>query len=160
MGDPVFNFLLQNGRIKMLKILSVLHTPELLHALASMGHGDEIAIVDANFPSVSIAQRLIRFDSTDLPSVLEACLQLLPLDTFVDEPVARMLQVHAPHEVPEVQKICQVIIDRAEGQHVKVAGVTREAFYERARKAFAIVATGELRLYGCIILKKGVIFPD
>ncbi|HTV13233.1 MAG TPA: RbsD/FucU domain-containing protein [Acidobacteriaceae bacterium] len=144
----------------MLKTLSVLHTPELLHLLASMGHGDEIAVVDANFPSVSNAQRLIRFDSADLPTVLEACLQLLPLDTFVEEPVARMMQVHAPQDIPEVQKICQVVIDRAEGRHVKVASITREAFYERARKAFAIVATGELRLYGCIILKKGVIFPD
>lgn len=144
----------------MLKTLSVLHTPELLHLLASMGHGDEIAVVDANFPSVSNAQRLIRFDSADLPTVLEACLQLLPLDTFVEEPVARMMQVHAPQEIPEVQKICQVVIDRAEGRHVKVSSITREAFYERARKAFAIVATGELRLYGCILLKKGVIFPD
>lgn len=144
----------------MLKTLSVLHTPELLQALASMGHGDEIAIVDANFPSVSNAQRLIRFDSADLPSILEATLQLLPLDTFVEEPVARMMQVHAPDEIPEVQKICQVIIDKAEGRRVKVAGITREAFYDRARKAFAIVATGELRLYGCILLKKGVIFPD
>lgn len=144
----------------MLKTLSVLHTPELLHLLASMGHGDEIAVVDANFPSVSNAQRLVRFDSADLPTVLEACLQLLPLDTFVEEPVARMQQVHDPQEIPEVQKICQVVIDRAEGRHVKVAAITREAFYERARKAFAVVATGELRLYGCIILKKGVIFPD
>jgi L-fucose mutarotase len=144
----------------MLKTLSVLHTPELLNILASMGHGDEIAVVDANFPAVSNAQRLIRFDSADLPTVLEACLQLLPLDTFVEEPVARMMQVHAPQEIPEVQKICQIVIDRAEGRHVKVAAISREAFYERARKAFAIVATGELRLYGCIILKKGVIFPD
>jgi L-fucose mutarotase len=144
----------------MLKTLSVLHTPELLHTLASMGHGDEIAIVDANFPSVSNAQRLIRYDGADLPTVLEACLHLLPLDTFVDEPVARMMQVHAPDEIPDVQKICQVIIDRAEGRRVRVAGITREAFYERARKAFAIVVTGELRLYGCILLKKGVIFPD
>lgn len=144
----------------MLKTLSVLHTPELLHTLAAMGHGDELAIVDANFPSVSNAQRLIRFDSADLPSVLEATLQLLPLDTFVDEPVARMMQVHAPDEVPEVQKICQIVIDKAEGRRIRVAGITREAFYERARKAFAIVATGELRLYGCILLKNGVIFPD
>jgi L-fucose mutarotase len=144
----------------MLKTLSVLHTPELLHLLASMGHGDEIAVVDANFPSVSNARRLIRFDGVDLPSVLEACLQLLPLDTFVEEPVARMMQVHAPQEIPEVQKICQGIIDRAEGRHVKVAAISREAFYERAQKAFSVVATGELRLYGCILLKKGVIFPD
>jgi L-fucose mutarotase len=69
-----------------------------------------------------------------------------------------MMQVHAPDEVPEVQKICQLIIDKAEVRPIKVAGISREAFYERTRKAFAVVATGESRLYGCIILKKGVIF--
>src|SRR5882757_8411801 len=70
----------------MLKTLSVLHTPELLHVLASMGHGDEVALVDCNFPAASMAQRLVRLDGAYLPAVLEACMQLLPLDTFVDKP--------------------------------------------------------------------------
>lgn len=141
----------------MLKTLSVLHTPELLHALASMGHGDEIALVDSNFPAASMAQRLVRMDGSDLPSTLEACLQLFPLDTFVDQPALRMIQVHAPNEVPEVQKICQKIVDSAEGRHVELAGISREAFYERAQKAYAIVATSEQRTYGCLLLKKGVV---
>ena len=143
----------------MLKTLSVLHTPELLHTLASMGHGDELALVDSNFPAVSMAQRLVRLDGADLPSTLEACLKLFPLDTFVKEPALRMMQVHAPDEIPEVQLICQKIIDASEGKHQKLAGISREAFYERARKAYAVVITGEARTYGCILIKKGVVFP-
>jgi L-fucose mutarotase/ribose pyranase (RbsD/FucU family) len=80
----------------MLKTLSALHTPELLHVLALMGHGDEVALVDCNFPAASMAQRLVRLDGACLPAALEACMQLLPLDTFVDKPAFRMMQVHAP----------------------------------------------------------------
>jgi L-fucose mutarotase len=144
----------------MLKTLSVLHTPELLHALASMGHGDELALVDCHFPAVSVAQRLVRLDGADIPAALAACLHLMPLDTFVDDPAARMLQVHAPHEIPEVQQLCQKVIDSAEGKHLELAGITREAFYERARRAYAVVATGEQRTYGCILIKKGVVQPS
>jgi len=141
----------------MLKTLSVLHTPELLHALASMGHGDELALVDCHFPAASVAQRLVRLDGSDLPAALEACLHLIPLDTFVADPAARMLQVHAPSEVPEVQQLCQKEIDAAEGKHIELAGISREVFYERARNAYAVVATGEQRTYGCILIKKGVV---
>ena len=141
----------------MLKTLNVLHTPELLYVLASMGHGDEIALVDCNFPSVSHAQRLVRLDGANLLAALEACLQLLPLDTFVEKPALRMKQLHAPDEIPEVQQECQRMIDACEGRHVALEGITREEFYERAREAFAIVSTGEQRGYGCILLKKGVI---
>jgi L-fucose mutarotase len=144
----------------MLKTLSVLHTPELLHTLASMGHGDEIALVDANFPTVSNAKRIVRLDGTDLATALEACLQLLPLDTFVPDAAFRMQQVHAPDEIPEVQKACQRIIDKAEGRTVPMKGISREAFYERTRQAFAVLVTSEQRLYGCILLKKGVVFPS
>jgi L-fucose mutarotase len=144
----------------MLKTLSVLHTPELLHALASMGHGDELALVDCNFPAASVAQRVVHLDGADLPAVLAACLHLFPLDTFVKEPAIRMLQVHAPEEIPEVQQICQKIIDESEGKHLELAGISREAFYERARKAYAVIATGEPRTYGCILIKKGVVLPS
>ena len=143
----------------MLKTLGVLHTPDLLHVLASMGHGDDIALVDCNFPAASVARRLVRLDGADLPTALEACLHLLPLDTFVESPALRMLQVHAPDEIPEVQKECQEIIHRAEGRRVDLVGIKREDFYEQARKAFAVIYTNELRPYGCLLLKKGVIFP-
>lgn len=144
----------------MLKTLSVLHTPELLHVLASMGHGDDVALVDCNFPATSVARRIVRLDGVDLPAALEACLQLMPLDTFVDAPALRMMQVHAPHEVPEVQQVCQLIINKAEGRTVDLVGIKREEFYEQARKAFAVVYTSEMRPYGCLLLKKGVIFPN
>jgi L-fucose mutarotase len=143
----------------MLKNLHILHTPELLHVLASMGHGDDLALVDCNFPAVSTAQRLIRLDGTDLPTALDAILQLIPLDTFVPDPALRMMPVHAPDEVPEVQQDCQALIDRHEGREVKLAGIPRDEFYVRTRKAFAVVYTSELRPYGCLLLKKGVIFP-
>jgi L-fucose mutarotase len=143
----------------MLKTLGVLHTPELLHTLASMGHGDELALVDCHFPAVSVAKRLVRMDGADLPSVLEACLQLFPLDTFVPAPAARMQQVHAPDEIPEVQGLCHEVMNRAEGKEVQVEAISRESFYERARAAYAVIATGEQRVYGCILIKKGVVVP-
>ena len=144
----------------MLKTLGILHTPDLLHVLASMGHGDDVAIVDCNFPAVSVAQRLVRLDGANLISALEACLQLMPLDTFVESPALRMMQVHAPDEIPEVQQECQAVINREEGRAVPLAGVKREEFYAQARKAFAVIYTNEQRPYGCLLLKKGVIFPS
>jgi L-fucose mutarotase len=144
----------------LLKTLTRLHTPELLHALASMGHGDELALVDAHFPSVSMARRIVRLDGADLPEALAACLRLIPLDTFVPDPALRMEMADNPPKVPEVQKICQEVIDKAEGRHVPLAGIERHAFYERAQNAYAILATGETRPYGCILIKKGVALPS
>jgi L-fucose mutarotase len=144
----------------MLKTLNVLHTPELLHALASMGHGDELALVDCHFPAVSVARRLVRLDGAELPAVLAACLQLVPLDTFIPDPAARMQQVHAPDEIPLVQRLCQQEIDAAEGRSVPLTAISREAFYDRARAAYAVVVTGEQRPYGCVLIKKGVVLPS
>ncbi len=133
--------------------------PDLLHALRAMGHGDEIAIVDANYPALAKARRLVRLDGLDAVRVLEAVLSLLPLDTFVDCAAFRMAVVDDPKAVPEVCKeFAKVVRKRAPGH--KVAALERFAFYERAEAAFATVATGERRLYGNIILKKGVITPD
>jgi len=122
-----------------------------------MGHGDDIAIVDAHFPAVSMAQRILRLDGVDAPAALEACLRLIPLDTFVDDPALRMEVVGNPDEIPEVQSEFQKIIDQEEGKHVPLAKIERYAFYERAKKAYAILATGELRPYGCVLIKKGVV---
>lgn len=143
----------------MLKGLGRLHTPELLHTLAAMGHGDEIVIVDAHFPAVSLARRLVRLDGADLPDVVEACLTLMPLDTFVDDPALRMEVVGQPSTVPKVQRLCQAVIDKLEGRGVPLRGIERHAFYDRAKQAFAIVLTGEQRPYGCLLLKKGVAVP-
>lgn len=141
----------------MLKRLSPLHTPDLLHTLASMGHGDDIAVVDGNFPAVSMAQRLVRLDGVTAPAALEAVLQLLPLDSFVDDPALRMEVVGNPAELPEIQHEFQRIVDAQEGRHLPLKGIERFAFYERAKKAYAIVSTSDVRPYGCILLKKGVI---
>jgi L-fucose mutarotase len=85
----------------MLKTLTRLHSPELLHVLASMGHGDELALVDAHFPATSLARRLVRLDGADLPDALAACLQLIPLDTFVPDPALRMEMIATRTNYPK-----------------------------------------------------------
>jgi len=143
----------------MLKTLDPLLGPELLHLLASMGHGDEVAVVDANFPAAACARRLVRLDGVDAPRVLQAMLTLLPLDSFVDAPMATMAVVGDSAAVPEAVLDFQRAATRAEGRQVKVTALERQAFYARAREAFAIVQTGETRLYGNVLVRKGVIGP-
>jgi len=141
----------------MLKRLDPPLNADLLHVLASMGHGDELAIVDANFPAASMARRLVRIDGAGAPAVLSACLSLMPLDTFVECPAYRMEVVHAPEEMPEVAHDLQRAIKEAERRHAPLGRIERYAFYERAKRAYAIVATGETRSYGCILLIRGVV---
>jgi len=141
----------------MLKNLDPILSPELLSALAAMGHGDELAIVDANFPAVTMARRLVRLDGLGATRVLEAVLSVLPLDEFVDSPAAVMQVAGHAETVPETVREFQQAIDRAETKSVKITAIDRFEFYDRSRAAFAIVATGEMRLYGNVLLKKGVI---
>ena len=143
----------------MLKNLDPILSPELLFALAAMGHGDELAIVDANFPAATMARRLVRLEAVGATRVLEAVLSLLPLDEFVDSPVAVMQVVGEPETVPEPVREFQQAVAHAEAKSIKIASIARFDFYERSRAAFAIVATGETRLYGNVLLKKGVIRP-
>ena len=132
--------------------------PDLLHALRAMGHGDELVIVDANFPSTSKANRLVRLDGVDAVKVLDAVLSLMPLDDFVDCAVFTMQVVDDPESVPEVVRLFgDVVGRRAPG--FTIGTLERFAFYERAEKTFVTVATGEGRLYGNIILKKGIVRP-
>jgi L-fucose mutarotase len=142
----------------VLKRIDPLLTPDLLHVLAAMGHGDELAVVDRNFPSVSVARRLVRLDGVGLTDAVRAVLTLLPLDEFVDAPVAGMAVVGAPDEIPEAQQEVMAVADEAHGAPVAWARLDRHAFYERSRGAFAVLATGEARPYGCVLLTKGVIF--
>jgi L-fucose mutarotase len=139
----------------MLIGLNPLLSPDLLHALAAMGHGDEIAIVDSNFPATSCAQRLLRMDGISATAALEAVLSLLPLDSYVDHSAHVMQVVGNAKAVPEAVAEFTAII----GARGKVGSLERFAFYERAKQCFAIVQTGEGRLYGNIILTKGVIPP-
>ena len=137
----------------------LLHS-DLLHALASMGHGDEIVIADANFPAAAMARRLVRLDGVDAPAALHAVLTVLPLDDFVDSPTAVMAVVGDPQRVPEAVHAFQPLLDSAMGRPVAIARLDRFVFYERARSAFAVLATGDTRKYANIILAKGVIARD
>ncbi len=141
----------------MLKGIDPLLSPELLHTLAAMGHGDEIVVVDCHFPAVSSARRLIRLDGADLPSGARAVLSVMPLDDFVDQPVAAMQMVDTPEIIPAVQQEVFDLVREAEGREVGVERVERFAFYARAREAFGIVVTGENRPYGCVIFRKGIV---
>ena len=142
----------------MLKNIDPLLNADLLQVLAAMGHGDDLALVDRNFPAAANARRLIRLDGTDIIKAGRAILSVYPLDSFVDHPVKRMQMVGKPDEIPAVQQDFQKVIDAAEQRSWPMGSLERFAFYEAARQAFAVVATSESRPYGCFLLKKGVIF--
>ncbi len=142
----------------MLRGIHPLLTPDLLHALASMGHGDRIALVDANFPALSHARRLVDLPGADAPSVLEAVLSIMPVDDFEPDPLAVMQVVGDPEMVPEAVRGFVEIL-RRQGLPPP-ARLERHAFYRAAGEAFVVVRTGERRFYGNILLTKGVIPPD
>ena len=141
----------------MLKNINPLLSPELLSILRSMGHGDEIAIVDANYPATSNAKRLVRLDGCSATQTLEAVLTVLPLDTYVEHPVHSMQVVGDPEAIPDIVNEFHAIVEQQESNPVKPASLERFDFYERVKNAFAVVATGETRLYGNVLLTKGVI---
>jgi L-fucose mutarotase len=142
----------------MLKGIDPILGPELLQTLRAMGHGDEICIADANFPATTNAKRLIRLDGIDAVHVADAILALMPLDTFVDHAAFVMQVVGKPKDAPPIYGLFQQTIDKHE-KGFKLGRIERFKFYERAQKCFAVVATGERRLYGNLILTKGVLPP-
>jgi L-fucose mutarotase len=150
----------------VLKNLDPLLNADVLHALRAMGHGDEIVICDANFPADSVARasttgKLLRLDGVDSARAIRAVLSVLPLDTYVDHPAQRMEVVGEPDTIPAVQREVQAEINVAEGRNVPLASIERFAFYDRARTAYCVIATGEERGYGCFVLRKGVLLaPD
>jgi L-fucose mutarotase len=144
----------------MLKTLDPLLTPDLLYALRAMGHGDEIVIVDANYPAESAGPEVVRLDAADATRVLDAVLSVMPLDTFVPEACWRMEVSGDPAAEQPIFGEFRAVIARREGAQFTLGQLERFAFYERARHAFAIIATGERRLYGNVLLKKGVIRPE
>lgn len=144
----------------MLKGIDPRLSPEVLHALAAMGHGDALVIADANFPAAAIARRLHNLQGLDATAALEAVLTLLPIDQYVAAPAAVMAVVDDPESVPAIVREFQSVLDRAQGARVNIEKVERFAFYERAQRAFAVIATSERRLYGNIILSKGVVVPE
>ncbi|TPJ77219.1 RbsD/FucU family protein [Mesorhizobium sp. B2-6-2] len=148
----------------MLKGINPLLNADVLQALRAMGHGDDLIIADTNFPSDSVARqtvlgKLLRIDAT-AAEVVKAVLSLYPLDTFVDDAAARMEIVGKPGEIPPVQKEVQKEIDAAEGKPWPMISIERYAFYERSKKAYCVIQTGERRFYGCFAFRKGVVPPD
>ena len=134
-------------------------TPDLLRHLRAMGHGDEIVIVDANFPAEACARRIERLAGVSATEALRAILGIMPLDSFVDDPARTMQVVGDPDAVPEIVKEFQEIVNSTADHPADVRGVERHAFYEQAKQTYCIVQTAETRLYGNIILKKGIVPP-
>ncbi|WP_297589536.1 RbsD/FucU domain-containing protein [Roseibium sp.] len=132
-------------------------SPDLLYALRAMGHGNEIVLADANFPGESLGPTCIRADGSSASEVLKAVLSVMPLDIYVPDPALTMQVVGDPDARPEAVADFQKIINETADNPTQIQTLERFAFYERAGSAFAIVQTGERRLYGNIILKKGVI---
>jgi len=141
----------------MLKSIPNILSPDLLKILMEMGHGDEIVIADGNFPAASIAQRLIRLDGHGIPEILKAILNFFPLDTYVEFPVGLMALMPGDPYKPVIWNEYRKIIIKSKEPFKEFEYLDKFAFYERARKAYAVIATGESALYANIILEKGVV---
>ena len=144
----------------MLKGISPLISPELLKALCEMGHGDELVIADGNFPSESVGKNaiVVRADGHGIPEILDAVLALIPLDAYVEKPVALMEVVPGDTcPTPEIWATYRDILKKHEPEHCDIEMTERFAFYERAKGAYLIIATGETAIYANVLLKKGVV---
>lgn len=142
----------------MLKGIDPILTPDLLQALAAMGHGDEIAIVDGNYPAEEHARRLIRLDGIPAPRIAEAILSIMPLDDFVAQAAFRPAAYNDPARVEPVLEELKAVVAKYEPK-IEVFPLVGPAFYDRVKAAYAVVASGERRLFGNLILRKGVIYP-
>lgn len=140
----------------MLKGISPIISPELLKVLAKMGHGDEISIVDGNYPAESAGPQVIRADGLGVPAILEAIVTLLPIDNFVD---ANIFYMDNPEKdkPPIWQSLDKILKDS--GEDCRIKHLDRFDYYDRTKKAVAVIATSETAIYANVILKKGVIFP-
>lgn len=149
----------------MLKGIDHRLNAEVLGCLRAMGHGDVLIISDTNFPADSVARatvtgQLLRMENLTAAEAVQAVLSVLPLDTFVDDFAGRMEIVGDATTLPPVQTEVQAAIDAAEGRHRPMISIERFAFYDVARKAYAVIQTGERRFYGCFMFRKGVIPPE
>lgn len=146
----------------MLKGIPPIISPELLKALCEMGHGDELIIADGNFPCESIGKDaiVVRADGNGVAEILDAVLQLIPLDRYTEKPVALMEVVKGDScPEPEIWKTYEALLNKYEPDHHDIEMTERFAFYERAKKAYLIIATGETAVYANVLLKKGVVTP-
>lgn len=141
----------------MLKNIPSIISPELMSVLMRMGHGDELVLADGNFPAESCAQRIVRADGHGVPELLDAILTFFPLDTFVDHPASVMQPVDEAASEPSIWAEYRQVLARHEGFEVELRPIERFRFYDFAKSAYAIVATGETAVYANLILKKGVV---
>jgi len=146
----------------MLKGIDQRLSAEVVHALMLMGHGDDLVICDINHPAASIAKsttygRLIDMPGCDIPTATRAILTLMPLDSFVPAPITRMQVVGDPTAEMPIFAQMQTVIDQAEARPIQMQALERFAFYDAAKRSFAIIRTSDSGPYGCFILKKGVI---
>ncbi|MDR3617156.1 MAG: RbsD/FucU domain-containing protein [Candidatus Obscuribacterales bacterium] len=150
----------------MLKNIDPVLNADVLHALCSMGHGDEVVVVDSHYPAEASARssvygKLLRMEACDSGRAIGALLSVFELDGAVSHPAARMQVDNEPQTLPCVQQEVQAAIDKAVGRKLELAPVVRADFYDRAKNSFCVIVTGETRGWGCFIFKKGVILtPD
>lgn len=149
----------------MLKQIDPLLNADVLYALRAMGHGDTLVLCDANFPADAIARqsvlgKVLRIDGVGTREAARAILSVMALDTAVDTPAHRMEVVGEPDNILPVQREVQLEINHAEGRERLLGSIERFAFYDVARSAYCVIATGERRFYGCFVFRKGVIAPE
>ncbi|MDK4713075.1 RbsD/FucU family protein [Rhizobium sp. CNPSo 4039] len=142
----------------MLKGIDPLLSPELLATLRAMGHGDEIALVDGNYPGLEHGRRLIRLDGHGVIPVLDAVLSVLPIDDFVPQAIFRAT-VKQDRDALDPVHAEMIECCARHAPEIKVVPLLPAEFYERVQRAHALIQTSEPRLYGNIILRKGVIYP-
>lgn len=130
---------------------------DILFALRAMGHGDEIVIADGSFPAQTVAKRLIRMEAADLPRMLKAVLSVMPIDESEPDPVVGMQVIDEPDTVVMAHTVIQGVLDALPGASPTLSRIERFAFYDRAKEAFAIIATGETLFYGNVIIRKGTV---
>ncbi|WP_312644167.1 RbsD/FucU domain-containing protein [Hydrogenoanaerobacterium sp.] len=141
----------------MLKGIPSILTPELLKILMEMGHGDELVIADGNFPRFAHPERVVRLDGHGIPEILDAVLKFMPLDPYVDHPTVFMAVLPDDPYVPVIWPVYQEIGEKYEEKGLRNITINKFDFYDRAKKAYAVVTTSEGALYANIILKKGVV---
>ena len=147
----------------MLKGIDPLLNADVLHVLRAMGHGDDLIIADTNFPSDSVARqtvygKLLRIDAS-AADVVQAVLSVMPIDTFVNDAAARMEVVDEPKTILPVMTEVQNKVSAVDGPNPMLP-IERFSFYDRSKKAYAVIQTGERRFYGCFAFRKGVIGPN
>lgn len=146
----------------MLKKIPRILSAEILNVLMLMGHGDDLLICDVNHPAATIASetvwgKIIDLSGADIPTGLAAILELMPVDTFVEAPVKRMQVVGDAARILPIFERVQSVVNAAEDRDVTIEALERFAFYEAAKKAFAVIRTSDPGPYGCFIVRKGVI---